>query len=50
MHNYVALFERMVADVRPTVYLNGRASRRNHSRMPSTELITPPVGTASNRI
>ena len=50
VHNYVALFERMVADVRPTVYLNGRASRRNHSRMPSTELITPPVGTASNRI
>ena len=46
VHNYVALFERMVADVRPTVYLNGRASRRNHSRMPSTELITPPVGTA----
>ena len=46
VQNYLALYERMAASVKPLAYVNGQSSLLSHRRMPSTELVIPQVGTA----
>lgn len=47
VQDYLAIYQRMAAAVRPMVHMNGRSSRLlNHRRMPPKELVLPHISTA----
>ena len=47
VQDYLAIYQRMAATVRPMVHVNGRSSRLvDHRRMPSKELVLPHIGSA----
>ena len=47
VQDYLAIYQRMAATVRPMVHMNGRSSHLvDHRRMPSKELVLPHIGSA----
>ena len=47
VQDYLAIYQRMAATVRPMVRMNGRSSRLlDHRRMPSKDLVLPHIGIA----
>ena len=47
VQDYLAIYQRMAAAVRPMVHMNGRSSRLlDHRRMPPKELVLPHISTA----
>jgi len=47
VHDYLAIYERMTAAVRPRVHLNARSSRSlNHRKPMAEEVVLPQIGTA----